>query len=339
MNDLPKTVDTVIVGAGKAGLATAYHLQRAGADFVVLDAADQLGEPWRTRWDSMTLFTSARFSALPGAAFPGDPHRYPHKDEVADYLEQYADRFRLPVLLGRRVDSLRKVDGEFLLSLGGETCAARKVVVATGAFQQPWVPPVAAELDHGIVALHSHEYRNPGQVRPGTVLVVGGGNSGTQIADELSATHRVVLSRGAPLPSIPQQVLGRDVWTFLRPLLRLPVVGPLRKPDPVIGAPADLLSRVQPVGRIESVDGAALVTADGTRIEPDTVIWATGYRDDWSWFDRSLLGEDGKPAHVAGIGAVPGLYFVGLYRLRSRGSALLGFGGRDAARIAEAVLR
>jgi putative flavoprotein involved in K+ transport len=340
MTSLPESTDVAVIGAGQAGLSAAYHLKKAGARFVVIDAATRLGAAWVNRWDSLTLFTSARHSGLPGRPFGGDPARYPGKDEVADYFAEYAAHFRLPVILGERVLELRGESGGFRLTTTGGTCRARKVVIATGAFQRPWIPDLAAALAPEVHSLHSHDYRNPARIPAGTVLIVGGGNSGSQIADELSATHEVVLSRGGPLPSLPQRLFGRDVFTFIRPLLRLPATGPLGgRPDPVIGAPGDLLERVRGVDRIVAADGTVLRAAGGEVIEPATVIWATGYRDDWSWLDPTLLDEEGRPRHVAGAGAAPGVYYVGLYRMRSRGSALTGFVRYDAGRIVKALLR
>lgn len=333
MKTLPATVDVAVIGAGQAGLSTAYHLGKAGLEFVVLDAASRLGEAWRTRWDSLTLFTSAGFSSLPGFAFPGDPSRYPAKDEVADYFERYAALHGFPILLDHRVTQVTRSEEGFVLTTARGTCLARKVVVATGAFQLPFTPDLTVPA--AIVQLHSHDYRNPAQLPQGTVLVVGGGNSGSQIAEELSATHDVVLSEGQKLPHIPQRLLGRDIWAFCLPLLRLPVVGPLKGPDPVIGARKDLQAKVRKVGRIVASEPAGLVTADGETVKPAAVVWATGYRDDWRWLDPSLLDARGRPRHSAGIG--DGVYYVGLYRLSTRGSALLGFVRHDAQRIVKAL--
>jgi putative flavoprotein involved in K+ transport len=333
MNTLPATVDVAVIGAGQAGLSTAYHLNKAGLEFVVLDAASRLGEVWRNRWDSLTLFTSARFSGLPGLAFPGDRSHYPAKDEVPEYFERYAAFHGLPILLDHRVTQLTRSAEGFVLTTEHGTCLARKVVVATGAFQRPYTPEFS--LPPEIVQLHSHDYRNPSQLPQGTVLVVGGGNSGSQIAEELATTRDVILSQGQKLPKIPQQLLGRDIWAFCLPLLRLPVVGPLKGPDPVIGPRKDLQAKVRRVSRIVAAESAGLVTSDGETIKPAAVVWATGYRDDWQWLDPSLLDGQGRPRHASGIG--DGIYYVGLYRLSTRGSALLGFVKHDAERIVKAL--
>jgi putative flavoprotein involved in K+ transport len=188
-------LDVVVVGGSQAGLAIAWHLARHGRRFVVLEAAPELGHSWRSRWDSLKLFTPAQYDALPGMAFPAPADTYPTKDPVADYLQTYAAAFDLPVRLNAKVTELRRLDdGSFELRAGEETYRARQVVVATGPFHVPFVPPQAHGLDPSVTQLHSADYRNPQALPDGAVLVVGGGNSGFQIAEELAATRTVDLS-------------------------------------------------------------------------------------------------------------------------------------------------
>jgi putative flavoprotein involved in K+ transport len=342
-SELPTDIDVVVIGAGQAGLAVGHTLKRAGVDFVILDAATELGVSWARRWDSLRLFTSARYCGLPGLPFPGDPDRYPTKDEVPHYFRAYAATFDLPIHLGHRVVSVSRSDGVFTVTTPGTTITARQVVAAVGAFQTPVVPEFSQRLPSSVTQLHSHAYRNPDQIPSGAVAVVGSANSGLQIAAELSGSHDVVVCRGRKQIRLPQRILGRDAfwWLSKSGILRLPTNTALAQriamPDPIVGTKIDELARsVRFVERVIDVAGAQLVTADGTRIDASTVLWATGYRNDWSWLGAELLGADGFPEHDTGVGA-SGLHFVGLYRMRNRGSALLGFVGRDAERVGAIV--
>lgn len=342
-SELPSDIDVVVIGAGQAGLAVGHALKQAGVDFVILDGATELGVSWINRWDSLRLFTSARYCGLPGLPFPGDPDRYPAKDEVPQYFRTYAATFELPIHLGHRVVSVGRSDGVFTVTTATTKITARQVIAAVGAFQTPVIPEFSRRLPSSVTQLHSHAYRNPDQIPAGRVAVVGSANSGLQIAAELSGSHDVVVCRGRKQPRLPQRILGRDAfwWLSNSGILRLPTNTPLARriamPDPVVGTKIDELARsVGFAGRVVDVAGAQLVTADGKRIDASTVLWATGYRNDWSWLGAELLGADGQPEHNAGIGA-SGLHFVGLYRMRNRGSALLGFVGRDAEHVGAAV--
>jgi putative flavoprotein involved in K+ transport len=341
--ELPTEIDVVVIGAGQAGLAVGRTLKQAGVDFVILDAATELGVSWINRWDSLRLFTSARYCGLPGLPFPGDPDRYPAKDEVPNYFRSYAATFELPIHLGHRVVSVTRSDDVFTVITPAAKITARQVIAAVGAFQTPAIPEFSRRLPSSVTQLHSHAYRNPNQIPAGTVAVVGSANSGLQIAAELSDSHDVVVCRGRNQPRLPQRILGRDAfwWLSKSGVLRLPTNTPLARrlamPDPVVGTKIDELARrVRFTKRVVDVADAQLVTADGKRIEASTVLWATGYRNDWSWLGAELLGADGLPLHDAGVGA-SGLHFVGLYRMRNRGSALLGFVGRDAEHVGAAV--
>jgi putative flavoprotein involved in K+ transport len=209
--------DTVVIGGGQAGLAVGYHLAHQNRDFVILDAASQVGDAWRSRWDSLRLFTPARYSGLPKMPFPAPDGYFPTKDQMADYLEAYAARFDLPVRSGVSVATLTREEGRYLLSVGDERLAADRVVVATGPFQQPHIPAFASELDPRIVQLHCSAYRNADQLQEGGVLVVGAGNSGVEIALELAATRRTYLS-GRDTGHVPLR-LGRGFWWFLSHVL------------------------------------------------------------------------------------------------------------------------
>ena len=204
-----------MIGGGQAGLAIGYYLRQQGCRFVILERASELAPAWRERWDSLTLFTPRRYSALPGLPFPGDPDGYPTRDEVIAYLERYAETFQLPIELDSEVKKLEQDDGRFRLELDDRTITADQVVVATGPFQKPFVPKLAEELSADVFQAHAVGYRRPNDVPDGTVLVVGGGNTGFQIAKELSTTHKVVLSVGSRQKPLPQRLLGRDLFWWL----------------------------------------------------------------------------------------------------------------------------
>lgn len=337
-------LEVVVIGAGQAGLAIGWHLARAAASFAILDGAPEVGHSWRTRWDSLRLFTPARYDALPGMPFPGDPDHHPDKDEVADYLRDYADAFELPVRVGMPVSRLSREGDRFVVATPVETFEAAQVVVATGAFQVPAVPAVAAGLAADVVQLHSSEYRNPAQLPDGPALVVGGGNSGLQIASEVAATRPVALAVGRKAQMLPQTVLGKDVFWWLTKtglLTRSADSGLARRMrargELVIGTRlADLQARgVDFCGRVTSTAGSRVSTADGREFAAASAVWATGFRSDWSWVDVPGVVMDGEVVHQRGVTPVPGLAFLGLPWQHSRGSALLGFVQDDAEFIAK----
>ena len=209
--------EVAVIGAGQAGFAIGCFLKRHGRRFLILERAREIAPAWRERWDSLTLFTPRRYSALPGLAFPGDPDGYPTRDEVIAYLERYAETFELPIEFNSEVERLeRGEDNRFRLELaGGRTITVEQAVVATGPFQTPYVPKLREKLADDLFQTHAVGYRRPGDLPAGTALVVGGGNTGFQIAKELSATHEVVLSIGSQQKPLPQRVLGRDLFWWL----------------------------------------------------------------------------------------------------------------------------
>ncbi len=339
-------LDVVVIGGSQAGLAMAWHLARLGLRFVVLDAGPELGHVWRGRWDSLTLFTPAQYDALPGLPFPAPADTYPTKDPVADYLQAYADAADLPVRLDARVTELRRTSVGFEVRTAGETFGARQVVVATGPFQVPFVPPAAEGLDRSVTQVHSADYRNPQALPDGPVLVVGGGNSGLQIAEELAATRPVEVSVGENPPMLPQRPLGKDLfwWLTRLGLMRVPAETRLgrrvqARGEFVIGTNRRTLKRAG-VGfrpRLVDADGRTVRFADGSTREVGVLIWATGYRSDYSWIDIPGVVTDGRVAHQRGVTDVPGLYFLGLSWQHTRGSALLGFVSDDAAHLADRI--
>ncbi len=308
------TYDVIVIGGGQAGLAAGYHLARAGRRFVILEAAAEPAAAWRGRWDSLRLFTPARYDALPGSPFPGDPDRYPTRDEVVDYLTGYARD--LPVEYGSRVIG---VHPGFEVELEDRTLRADHVVLATGPFQVPRVPSFADALRAPHV--HSAAYRRASDVPEGRVLVVGGGNTGFQIAEELAATHDVHLALGSRQPRLPQRIAGVDVFRFLDALGVMRITAGsrlgrrLKERETLIGRrPRGMTLH----GRALGASGST-VTLEDRELDVDAVIWATGFTRDHSWI------------HADGV------HFLGMPWQRTRGSALLGWVGQDAERLVAAL--
>jgi putative flavoprotein involved in K+ transport len=339
--------DVIVVGGGQAGLAIGYFLAQRGSDFIILEAAAEPAAAWRERWDSLKLFTSARYDSLPGLQFPGDPNRYPGRDEVVDYLTDYVRHFDLPVVLDSRVRAIRKTGGTYLLELDDRTYEAVQVVVATGPFQVPLVPAIAKRLDPEVVQLHSTEYRSPDAIPDCPVLVVGGGNTGFQIAEELSGSREVHLSIGSRQTPLPQRILGRDLFWYLDAtgLIRKTTASRIGRRmegrDTLIGStPRGIRRRhgVRLQGRAIDAGGRTVEFSDGTTLDVGAVIWATGFRVDHSWVHVPVFDETGRLVHRRGVTDSPGLYFLGLSWQHSRGSALLGWVGDDAEHIAQQII-
>ena len=338
-------LDVVVVGGSQAGLAMAWHLAEQGRRFVVLEAGPEVGHTWRFRWDSLKLFTPAQYDALPGMAFPAPADTYPTKDPVADYLQAYAKAFDLPVRLNAKVTELKRLDdGSFEVRTTDDTLHARQVVVATGPFQVPFIPPQARGLDPSVTQVHSADYRNPRALPDGPVLVVGGGNSGFQIAEELAATRTVDLSIATRYPMLPQRLAGRDLfwWLTRLGLLRVTVNSRpgrrMSRRDFVIGTNRRRVERagVRFRPRLVDADGRTVRFADHSLLEDvGVVLWATGYRPDYAWIHDPGVVREGHVVHRRGVTEVPGLYFLGLSWQHTRGSALLGFVNDDAAYLAD----
>lgn len=344
-----KNYDVIIIGGGQAGLAMGQQLAKHGLDFVILDAGPRTGGVWRNRWDSLQLFTPARYSALPGLRFPAEPEHMPGKDEVADYLESYAQRFSLPILHTQKVVRLWRISEwrGFGVETESSCYVADQVVVATGPFQTPIIPALANSIDGTVVQMHSSTYRSPAQLPAGDVLVVGAGNSGVQIASEIAKTHRTWLSVGEALRTFPEHFMRRSIFWWLDTFGAMDVSIQSRvgrrasRRDVLIGRSlkqAQQQDGVLLTGRTKGAEGSIIFTDDGAVIEPTTVIWATGFRQDFSWVDVSVLDESGRPIHERGVTSVNGLYFLGLQWQHTRGSALLGWVGRDAHYLAQRII-
>ena len=353
-----RVLDAVVVGAGQAGLATAYHLRRRGLDHVVLESARQVGDHWRHQYDSLRLFTANRFNSLPGLGVSGEPWGFAGKDEVAQTLQEYAERFDLPVRTGspvRRVASAADGDG-FTVTTPAHTYRSHSVVLATGPFGQlPSVPVLADHLDPQTLQLHSSQYRRPGQLRPGSVLVVGGGHSGCDLALEVArAGHPTILSGRDPgqipvpwdsplLRVIMPMVMLQHTYVYDR---RTPMGRRMRSQVLHHGAPRlraqaqdlDDAGVVRTPARVTGTRGGRPQLADGTVVDAANVIWATGFRHDWSWLDLPVLDEEGWPREYRGVARdVEGLFFCWL-AFQTSMSSMNFFGvGRDAAYVARRI--
>jgi putative flavoprotein involved in K+ transport len=356
MNEYRDTekVSTLVIGGGQAGLTMGYQLARRNLSFRIVDAHARIGDAWRKRWDSLRLFTPARYAGLPGLPFPSDGDAFPTKEDMANYLESYASRFQLPVQTGVSVKRVSKRGEKFLVEAGEQRFEADQVVVAMADYQVPRVPEFARDLDPKIVQLHSHTYRNPSQLQPGGVLVVGAGNSAADIAMEVAKTHPTWMS-GKESGHIPFRIetffgrfilfrlvrfIGHYVLTLGTPVGRKQRPHLLKRTTPLVRVkPQDLISAgIKRVGRVLGVrDGRPLLAGD-CALDVANVIWCTGYQPGFSWIDLPIFGEDGKPQHERGVvDRVPGMYFVGLHFLYAMSSATLIGVGRDAEYVAKAI--
>jgi putative flavoprotein involved in K+ transport len=349
-------IDTVVIGGGQAGLVAAYELERRGREVVVLDAQARVGDAWRNRWDSLRLFTPRRDSALPGLRHPGPQSRMPTKDEMADYLESYAVHHALSVRNGVRVTRLSRDGERFLVETGagdvtGEI-TADNVVVASGSYGEPKLPAAAAGLDAHIVQMHSSAYRNPGQLQPGGVLLVGAGNSGCDIAMDVAGSHATWLA-GPKVPNVPVEIdawpgrvvvvrvvrfVQRQVLSMRTPIGRRKAATLRGQTTPVIRVRPKWLERagVERVGRVVGVHDGLPQLDDGRTLDVTNVIWCTGFRHDYPWIDLPAFDEEGTPLHRRGVStAVPGLYFMGLPFQFALASASFWGVARDAAYVAK----
>jgi putative flavoprotein involved in K+ transport len=337
--------NTIVVGGGQSGLAAGYYLNHKGDNFIILDENARIGETWRNRWDSLRLFTPSQNDHLPGMKFPKPDFYFPTKDEAADYLEAYANQFKLPVQYGLRVDSLQRNDNGFKLTSGNSDYHTRNVIVATGAFRTPYTPAIAKELDPGIFQMHSADYRKPTDLSGKNILVVGAGNSGSEIALELAKASKKVWLAGRDVGRIPADSLGKILggkpyWWFMRNVMtiRTPIGRRMKsiifnQGDPLIRARRQELAEagVEFTPRLMgSVEGKPQLES-GRVLPAEGVIWATGYRPNYGWINLSAFEASGLPHHQRGVvPEIPGLYFLGLRFQTGLTSSLMGGVGDDA---------
>lgn len=343
----------IVIGAGQAGLSVAYHLKRRGVGHVILDAASRVGDVWRNRWDSLRLFTPAKFDGLDGYPFPAEKDTFPTKDEMADYLESYVGKFDLPVRSNTRVERLHKAGGRFRAETTGGAYEADRVVIAAASYQKPRLPEFARNLDASVVQMHSHEYRNPAQLPVGPVLLVGAGNSGAEIAMDLARTHEVYLS-GRDVGHVPFDIAG---FLGRKLLVRLVIRGmfhhvlTMRTPMgrrfrgkmhshgmPLIRTRPGELERagILRIGKITGIRDGRAISENGAEVPFSSIIWCTGFHSGFDWIDLPVLDAHGVPRHRFGRSTdVDGLYFAGLHFQYAVSSTMVAGVGRDARRVVD----
>ncbi len=336
---MKKNVDVLVIGAGQAGLAMGFYLKKTKKSFVLVDVANRIGDVWRNRYDSLVLFSPRRYSSLPGMAFPGDPEGFPTKNEFADYLETYANFFSLPIQMNTKVEKLEQLDNKYRVVTSQGEITAKNIVIATGPFQKPFIPQLEGKISEHIYQIHSSQYHRPSQLSEGSVLVVGAGNSGSQIAAELSSSRKVYLSSSQELKMIPHRVLNRSIfwWFNVLMLSKISVESKLSKYleyEPIIGTELQPLiksGKVEIKGRTHSFHEQEIKFTDDTKITVENIIWATGFQFDYHWVHiPGVLDDKNKPIHKRGISPIKGIYFLGLPWLYRRGSAQVSGIGYDA---------
>ncbi|MEK3888826.1 flavin-containing monooxygenase [Bacillus sp. FSL K6-3431] len=332
---------TIIVGAGQAGLAMGYYLQKKGKDFLLIDSHSRVGDSWRFRYDSLKLFTPRAQSALPGMSILGNQEGFPTKEEIADYLEEYAGFFNLPICMNSKIKEVIKEDGMFhILTDSGNRLISENIVIATGSFQKPYIPTLGSTLPKDIMQIHSALYKNPSQLNEGLTLIVGGGNSGMQIAAELASNREVCISIGKRPKFLPYQVFTKSIfwWFDLFGILNLTVDSTLGKilknNDPIIGREVKSLvkqKRIKLFPRTVGIKNQKVLFEDGYGVLPKNIIWATGFQPNYNWIKiAGVLDDEGFPIHKRGVTKEKGLYFIGLSWQYQSGSALLLGVGKDA---------
>jgi putative flavoprotein involved in K+ transport len=348
--------DVIVIGGGQAGLSVGYHLARRGLSFVILEGHPRVGDSWRRRWDSLRLFTPARFDGLDGMRFPASPHTFPTKDQMADYLESYATHFRLPVRTGMRVERLTRDGDRYLVLAGGKQFEADHVVVAMASYQRPRVPAFAPQLDPRVFQMISADYRNPAQLPPGDVLVVGAANSGAEIGLDLARAGRRVFVSGRSPGEVPFRIESPLALRLILPILFRVVFHRILTVDTPMGRRhrPEYMTRGLPLIRTKSRDltaaGVTLVPrtegvsegrprlADGRVLEVGSVVWCTGYDIGPEWIDLPVLDANLEPIQHRGVvPGEPGLYFVGPHFLYSVSSTMIHGIGRDARRVVDTV--
>ncbi len=343
-------LEFIIVGAAQAGLAMAYYLKEQGKDFLIVDKESEIGASWLNRWDSLTLFTPSEFNNMPGMKFPAKKGHYPSKTEVAKYFKDYVEEFDFPIQLNTLIENISKESGHFILKSPQGDLEARNVVIATGPFHIPYTPPFSKKIDEDIFQIHSNYYKNPGQLQEGKTMVVGAGDSGFQILDEVSRDDRdVYFSGNTDVKVLPQEILGKTLWwwftksgflSFSRDTWVGRKISNSRQP--VIGTPVkEILDRdnVEPVGKTKNAEGELIVTEKKRIKDLKNIIWATGYRPNFSWIEGLELAKNGYPEHYRGVSNIEGLYFIGLPWLHTRGSATLGGIQKDAKFLSDFIMK
>ncbi|MFD0770245.1 flavin-containing monooxygenase [Bacillus sp. CGMCC 1.60114] len=334
-------LDVVVIGAGQAGLSMGYYLQQGDYDFVILDGEKRIGDSWRNRYDSLVLFTPKSYSSLPGMKLEGDENAFPTKDEIADYLETYVNYFSLPVQMETTVHKVKKIKSTFKISTDKGVFHSKHVIIASGAFQKPFIPSISQSLSQGVFQIHSSQYQSPETIPDGPVLVVGGGNSGTQIATELAESRDVTIAISHPFKFLPLKIMGKSIFHWLEKVGLLYAGTSTRRgswfrkqSDPIFGFEFKKLIRdgsVEVKLRVIQTCEREVTFDDNSKISVQNIIWSTGFTPDYKWVDiDGVLDEKGFPIHSRGVSPIQGLYYIGLPWQHQRGSALICGVGRDA---------
>ncbi|SHJ10944.1 putative flavoprotein involved in K+ transport [Mesonia phycicola] len=340
--------DFIIIGAAQAGLSMAYYLEQLQQDYLVIDKEDEIGASWLNRWDSLTLFTPTEFNHMAGMDFPAKKGHYPNKYEVAEYFKTYVKKFNIPVQLNTLVQKIEKQADKFILTTNQGNLACKQVIIATGPFHIPYTPPCSKLIASNIFQIHSNYYKNPSQLQDGPAMVVGAGDSGFQILDEISKNGRKTYFSGdTDVKTLPQEILGKTLWWWFTKSGFLSFsknswIGKkiTHSKQPVIGTDVKkILGRKQviAVGRTNAAQEEIIETEKQQLTDVKNIIWATGYRPNFSWIDGLELDHEGYPVHQRGVSSIKGLYFIGLPWLHTRGSATLGGIKKDAEYLAKQI--
>lgn len=342
-------LDYVIIGGAQAGLSMAYHLTRMGKKFLVVDGGNEIGASWLSRWDSLKLFTPTEYNHLPGLKFDAPKGHYPNKVEVANYFKSYVKKFNIPVQLNTLITSVRKTEKGFHVTSKEEEILAKNVIVATGPFHTPYTPPCHTRISEDILQMHSNYYKGTHQLEEGDTLVVGGGDSGYQILDEISkdTSRTVYFSGDTSVKSIPQQFLGKTLWWWftLIGFLSFNKYSWIGKKistnvQPIIGTDVkEILSRknVLAEGRTKDALNKEIIFENKKVSSIKNIVWATGYRPNFKWIEGLELDENSYPKNYRGVSNIDGMYFIGLPWMYTRGSATLGGVSKDAAYLADVI--
>ncbi|WP_338732569.1 flavin-containing monooxygenase [Mangrovimonas cancribranchiae] len=342
--------DFIIIGAAQAGLSMAYHLKKNQKDFLIIDKEEEIGASWLNRWNSLKLFTPTEFNHLAGMPFPAPKGHYPDKYEVADYFKAYVKKFDFPVQLNTLAESIEKTNNHFVIKTNQGNLTCKEVIVATGPFHIPYTPMFHNKLSKDIFQIHSNYYKNPEQLQKGATLVVGGGDSGFQILDEISknTSETTYFSGDTNIRTLPQEILGKTLWwwftvTGFLSFSKNSWIGKKisKSKQPIIGTDVkSIINRdnVVPVGYTLDADDNTIKTSKKTLKDVKNIVWATGYKPNFNWIKNIELTNDGYPKHHRGISTTKGLYFIGLPWLHTRGSATLGGIKKDANYLAEKIL-
>ncbi len=343
--------DYIIIGAGQAGLAIAYYLNKQNANYLIVDANSETGAPWLKRWDSLKLFTPSEFNHLPGMKFPHKKGHYANKYEVADYLKKYVDKFDIPVEFNQKITCLKKGNKVFTLKSDTKEFTAKNVIIATGPFHKPFTPKCHTKISKDIIQIHSEHYKSPNQLQEGATLVVGAGDSGVQILNEVSETNKsVYFSGNTNIMSIPQEFLGKTLWWWFSKIGFLTAhkyswIGKKlsKGGQPVIGTDVKILFKkknVTCVGRTLDANEETITFEKQEVNDIKNIVWATGFKPNFNWIDGIELDDDYYPKNYRGVSDnIEGLYFLGLPWLYTRGSATLGGVKKDAKYLSQYIFK